>query len=219
MFLRAKGWINPSYINVPKRLISKEVRQVLNTRLDPPGEINGNQLQLAVVNKNLNALNLDLFVNNLSQFEDRRSAILDMLTNLRTSRLANTCLESTHFAVVRHLLENSNIQEVIPILTDRQQYGIFLNNFTAFAVMETLYKEKGYILGLPLAMKLVLLDELDSVFVQAFCVKSIIESLTNELLSEIPKDDKSAPAPKGKIQEVSLYQKKKYIHECRTSNK
>lgn len=203
--LRAKGLVYPSYINVSKRLISNEVRQVLNTRLDFPGETNGNQIQLAVVSKNLNALNLDLFVNNLSQFEDRRSAILDLLSNLRASKLANTCLESTHFAVVRHLLENSTIQELVPILTDRQQYGIFLNNFTGFAVMETLHNEREYMLGLPLALKLVLLDELDSVFVQAFCVKSIIESLRNELLSETLKDDKPTAVPKGKIQEVTFY--------------
>ncbi|TMW50473.1 hypothetical protein DOY81_004469 [Sarcophaga bullata] len=202
--LRSKGLITPSYINVSKRLISKEVRQVLNTRLDSPDETNGNQIQLAVVSKNLNALNLDLFVNNLSQFEDRRSTILDLLTNLRTSKLANTCLESTHFAVVRHLLENSTIQEVVPILADRQQYGIFLNNFTGFAVMETLHNEKEYVLGLQLVLKLVLLDELTSVFVQAFCVKSIIESLKYDLLSDTLKDDKSTAILKGKIQEKKV---------------
>ncbi|XP_065370459.1 uncharacterized protein LOC135962454 [Calliphora vicina] len=204
MFLRSKGFVCPTYINISKRLLSNEIKEVLNTRLDHPSGINGNQLQLAVVSKNLNALNLDLFVNNLNQYEDRRSAVLDLLANLRATKLANTCLESTHFAAVRHLLENSTIQEVLPVLLDRPQYGIFLNDFTGFAVTQTLHDEKEYILGLPLALKLVLLDELESIFVQAFALKSSLETLKKELSSEQPSEEKAPIPPKGKVQEKKI---------------
>lgn len=210
MLLRSKGFVCPAYINTTKRLISNEIREVLNTRLEPPAGINGNQLQLAVVSKNLNALNLDLYVNNLGQYEDRRSSILDLLTNLRSSKLANTCLESTHFAVVRHLLENGTIQEVVPVLLDRQQYGIFLNDFTGFAVTQVLNEEQEYILGLPLALKLVLLDELESKFVQGFCLKSSLESLKKEFAKEQSEEEKPSP-PKGKVQEVSFSCTLKYV--------
>ncbi|XP_023293805.2 uncharacterized protein LOC111677011 [Lucilia cuprina] len=204
MFLRSKGFVCPAYINISKRLLSNEVREVLNARLEPPTGTNGNQLQLAVVTKNLNALNLDLFVNSLSNYEDRRSAVLDLLANLRSTKLANTCLESTHFAAVRHLLENSSVQELVPILLDRPQYGIFLNNFTGFAVTQTLHDEKEYILGLPLALKLVLLDELDSVFVQAFCLKSSMETLKKELSNEQASEENAPSPPKGKVQEKKV---------------
>ncbi|XP_037806912.1 uncharacterized protein LOC119600607 [Lucilia sericata] len=204
MFLRSKGFVCPAYRNISKRLLSNEVREVLNARLEPPTGTNGNQMQLAVVTKNLNALNLDLFVNSLSNYEDRRSAVLDLLAKLRSTKLANTCLESTHFAVVRHLLENSNVQELVPILLDRPQYGIFLNNFTGFAVTQTLHDEKEYILGLPLALKLVLLDELDSVFVQAFCLKSSMETLKKELSKEQTSEENAPSPPKGKVQEKKI---------------
>lgn len=205
MFVRPKLFVCPTYVNISKRLLSNEFKEVLNTRLEPPAGINGNQLQLAVVNKNLNALNLDLFVNNLTQYEDRRSAVLDMLSNIRSSKLANSCLDSTNFAVVRHLLDNSSIQEVVPILVDRPQFGIFLNNFTGFAVTQTLHHEKEHELALPLSLKLVLLDELDSIFIQTFCAKCCLSSLKKEISAEPTGDEKPTPPPKGKVQEVSKH--------------
>lgn len=205
MFARPKVFVCPSYINLSKRLLSNEFREVLNTRLEPPAGINGNQLQLAVVSKNLNALNLDLFVNNLNQFEDKRSAVLDLLSNIRATKQANSCLESTNFAVVRHLLDNSSIQELVPVLMDRPQFGIFLNNFTGFAVTQTLHNEKEYVLAMPLSLKLVLLDELDSIFIQTFCVKSCLTALKKELSAEPASEDKTTtPPPKGKVQEKKI---------------
>ncbi|KAM7342733.1 uncharacterized protein ACRADG_010023 [Cochliomyia hominivorax] len=204
MLLRSRGFVSPAYINTSKRLLSNEIREVLNTRLEPPSGTNGNQLQLAVVSKNLNALNLDLFVNNIGHYEDRRSAVLDLLANLRSTKLGNTCLESTHFAVVRHLLNNAAIQELIPVLVDRPQYGIFLNDFTGFVVTQALYEEQEYVLGLPLALKLVLLDELGSEFVQGFCLKSTLESLKNELSKDKSEDEKNTNPPKGKVQETKI---------------
>ncbi|XP_061391815.1 uncharacterized protein LOC133327275 [Musca vetustissima] len=194
---------SPLYINLSKRLISNEIREVFNTRLEPPAGINGNQLQLSVISKNLNALNLDLYVNNLGQHEDRSSTIVDLLTHIRSSRLANTCLESTNFGVIRQLLDNVSVQELVPILIDRPKYGIFLDNFTGFAVTSALHSEKEYLLALPLALKLVLLDELDSVFIQQFCVKSSLAELKKQLLEETQAAEEPK-APVGKVQEQKV---------------
>uniref|UniRef100_A0A1I8NNZ1 Mitochondrial 28s ribosomal protein s27 n=1 Tax=Stomoxys calcitrans TaxID=35570 RepID=A0A1I8NNZ1_STOCA len=191
---------------VSKRLLSNEIKEVLSTRLPPPAGINGNQLQLAVISKNLNALNLDLFVNNLNPNEDRSSNILDLLTHIRSSRLANTCLESTNFGVVSHLLDNLSLQELVPILVDRPKYGIFLDNFTGFAVTESLHNEKEYELALPLVLKLVSLDELDSAFIQGFCVKSSIVALKKMLTKEAePAEEVKAPAGKKQEQKIRVH--------------
>lgn len=193
----------PVYLKISKRLLSNEFKEVLQTRFEPPAGINGNQLQLAVVSKNLNALNLDLFVNSLSANEDRCSAVLDLLASIRSSHLANTTLESTNFAVVRHLLDFSSIQEVVNILLDRAQFGVFLNNFTGFAVLEALHKEKLYELALPLSLKMILLDGLDSAFIQAFCVKSILMELKKPETNE-PAAADAPKKPVGKQQEVRV---------------
>uniref|UniRef100_A0A1I8M0S6 Mitochondrial 28S ribosomal protein S27 n=1 Tax=Musca domestica TaxID=7370 RepID=A0A1I8M0S6_MUSDO len=194
---------SPLYLNLSKRLISNEIREVFNTRLEPPAGINGNQLQLSVISKNLNALNLDLYVNSLGQHEDRSSTIVDLLTHIRSSRLANSCLESTNFGVVRQLLDNVSVQELVPILIDRPKYGIFLDNFTGFAVTSALHSEKEYLLALPLALKLVLLDDLDSVFIQQFCAKSSLAELKKQLLEENATAEEPK-APVGKVQEQKV---------------
>lgn len=201
MFLRVKRVVFPSYINLSKRLLSNEIQEVLNTRLDPPSRSVGNTLQLSALSKNLNAINLDLFVNNLNQHEDRTSIVLDLLEKLRLTNLANTCLDSTHFAVVRHLLESLSLEEVVSVLLDRPKYGIFLNNFTGFAVVQALHEEKAYTLGLPLTLKLVLSEETSSEFINWFFLKASLETLRKEQ----PVDQTSATSnvQKSKVQEVS----------------
>uniref|UniRef100_A0A1L8ECZ2 Putative mitochondrial 28s ribosomal protein s27 n=1 Tax=Haematobia irritans TaxID=7368 RepID=A0A1L8ECZ2_HAEIR len=185
-----------------KRFLSNEIKEVLSTRLAPPAGFNGNQ-QLSAISKNLNALNLDLFVNNLNPQEDRSSSILDLLTQIRSSRLANTCLESTHFGVVQHLLDNTSLQELVQILLDRPKYGVFLDNFTGFVVTANLHNDKEYALALPLVLKLVLLDELDSAFIQAFCVKSSLVELKKLLTQETEKVEE-VQATGGKKQEQKV---------------
>lgn len=207
MFLSQRLRVYPLYLNVTKRLLSNEIKEVLNTRLEPPPGINGNQLQYAAVSKNLNALNLDLFVNNLSHNEDRSSNVLDLLTHLRSSRLANTSLESTYFGVIRHLLDNISLQELVQILVDRPKYGVFLDNFTGFAVTSALHNEKEYDLALPLALKMVLLDGLDSAFIQTFCVKSSLAELRKDLANETTQEAEETKKPVGKVQEVRFHLK------------
>uniref|UniRef100_A0A1A9UCQ4 Uncharacterized protein n=1 Tax=Glossina austeni TaxID=7395 RepID=A0A1A9UCQ4_GLOAU len=172
LIVRSRFLSNVNCIKLSIRCISNELRKVFHTRLDNTNLLNQSQFQLAYLRKNINEFNLDFFLNNLSQYDDRRSAILELLSRLRASKLTNKTLESTQFAAVRYLLENCSLEELVAILTDRLQYGIFLNNFTGFAVLQSLYKENEYKLGLPLVLKLILHDGLDSSFVGAFCVKS-----------------------------------------------
>lgn len=179
LIIRSRFFSNVNCIKLSSRCISNELRKVFHTRLDNTNVLNPSQFQLAYLRKNINEFNLDFFLNNLSQYDDRRSAILDLLSRLRESRLANKTLESTQFAAVRYLLENCSLEELVAILTDRLQYGIFLNNFTGFAVLQSLYEEKEYKLSLPLVLKLIIHDGLDSSFVGAFCVKSCFMELTH----------------------------------------
>uniref|UniRef100_A0A1A9WW25 Uncharacterized protein n=1 Tax=Glossina brevipalpis TaxID=37001 RepID=A0A1A9WW25_9MUSC len=203
LIIRSRFLSNHKCIKLSKRYISDEFRKVFHKSLDNSEALNQTQLQLTYLKKNVNEYNLDLFLNNLSHHDDRRSVILDLMAHLRASKLANKTLESTHFAAVRYLLENCNLHELIPILTDRLQYGIFLNNFTSFAVLESVHKEKEYRLALPLVLKLILHDELDSSFVQAFCVKSCFEVLkhdtSDEVHEKIPEENSSSKEKKVRV--------------------
>lgn len=177
------------------RRLSSEFVKVLNTRFENPGEIDSTQWQLSTVSRNPNAFNIDLYLNNLpAHDEDRCQAVLDLLVNLRSSRLTQQTLESTHFSAIRFLLENSTIQELLPVLENRLKYGIFLDEFTAFAVLNAANSSKEYSLAQPLTEKLILLDELKGLFVQRFAIKSCLMKLKSELFDPPPtpeEDDSS----------------------------
>lgn len=197
MFSKSKYIINTNYLKLSKRLVSNEFKKVLNTQLEPVPGTTLNQLQLNFVNKSFNALNLDLFINNIKETEDRRSAILELLSRLRSSKWACDYLESTNFAVVRHLLSHSAVSEIVPIIEDRLQYGIFLDNFTGLAVSEAINREAEFTLALPLLLKMILLDELDSAFIQLVCVKSCLISLTNSKTTANEEEKSEAKPIKG----------------------
>lgn len=184
------------------RCLSGEFVKVLNTRFENPAEIESSQWQLASVSKNPNASNIDLFLNNLSLHdEDRCQTVLDLLATLRASRLTQQTLSSTHFSAIRFLLENATIQELLPVLENRLKYGLFMDEFTAFAVLNAAHSSKEYSLAQPLVQKLILLDEMEGSFVQIFAVKSCLMKLKSELLD--PPTDASATKQEDPGDEVN----------------
>lgn len=180
--VRSGGFLSRRLCIPSPRYLSGEFVKVLNTRFENPAEIDNSEWQLAFVSKNPNPSNIDLFLNNLPpQDEDRRQVVLDLLVTLRASRLTQQTLESTHFTAIRFLLENATIQELLPVLENRLKYGLFMDDFTAFAVLNAAHSSKEYSLAQPLIQKVILLDELEGLFVQRFAVKSCLMKLKSEL--------------------------------------
>lgn len=198
MFSRALGrqglklrWIYSQNLHFTSvRCLSGEFVKVLNTRFENPPQLESSHWQLASVSKNPNASNIDLFLNNLPQHdEDRRQTVLDLLATLRASRLTQQTLPTTHFSAIRFLLENATIQELLPVLEDRLKYGLFMDEFMAYAVLNAVHSSKEYARAQPLIQKLILLDEMEGIFVQRFAVKSCLMKLKAELFDSPPETD------------------------------
>ncbi|GBP59528.1 28S ribosomal protein S27, mitochondrial [Eumeta japonica] len=69
---------------------------------------------------------------------------MDLLHKLRMS--ADTCntLDSTHHATIRNFLEFGNINELLVILKDPLNYGIFLDTFTSNLLLDKLLTDQEF---------------------------------------------------------------------------
>ncbi|XP_038213232.1 28S ribosomal protein S27, mitochondrial [Zerene cesonia] len=105
----------------------------------------------------VSAIDVDIFANAVKDplYLDE---LKDLLHKLRLSAETGNTLESTHHATVRNYLEFGNINELVEILKDPLNYGIFLDFYAANLLMDKLITSQNYELAANVA-SLIMLQE------------------------------------------------------------
>lgn len=110
--------------------------------------------------RQMSAVDVDIFANaiNNNVFIDE---MLDLVHKLRLSADTGNTLKSTPHAVVRALLKFGNKKDLLDVLDDRLNYGIFLDFYTSNILMDTYWKEKDFTAGARIASQLMLQEDFD----------------------------------------------------------
>lgn len=108
--------------------------------------------------RHLSAVDVDIFANTV-QSNLYVDEMLDLLHKLRLSADTGNTLNSTSHAVIRALLQYGNKKDLLNVLNDRINYGIFLDYYTANILMDTFWKEKDFTSGAQVASQLMLQEE------------------------------------------------------------
>ncbi|CAH1106392.1 unnamed protein product [Psylliodes chrysocephalus] len=110
--------------------------------------------------RELSAVDVDIFANVITN-DKYTDELLDVVHKLRLT--ADTCntLNSTSHALVRCLLQFGNMENLLNILDDRLNYGLFLDYYTANLLMDVCWKNKDYTSGARVASQLMLQEEFD----------------------------------------------------------
>ncbi|XP_053600171.1 uncharacterized protein LOC128669389 [Plodia interpunctella] len=91
----------------------------------------------------ITAIDVDIFANSLKDptyLEELR----DLLHKLRLSAETGYILDSTHHAIVRNYIEFERIQDLIDILRDPLNYGVFLDDYAANILLDKLITSSKY---------------------------------------------------------------------------
>ncbi|CAK9811519.1 28S ribosomal protein S27, mitochondrial, partial [Anthophora plagiata] len=91
----------------------------------------------------VNAVDIDIFANNIVK-KDQVDELMILLQNLRRSAETTSTLDSTHHAVIRYLLDNDCTNELMRILHNRLDFGIFPDHLCYNILMDTYIKRKDY---------------------------------------------------------------------------
>ncbi|PSN51226.1 hypothetical protein C0J52_10547 [Blattella germanica] len=90
-----------------------------------------------------NALDIDLFAN-VVQDESHLDELEDLLHKLRLSPNTSDTLPSTPHSVIRTYISLGKYDDLLRVLNDRLNYGIFPDDYCSALLLDTFLKEKNY---------------------------------------------------------------------------
>ncbi|KAL4703389.1 hypothetical protein ACJJTC_011178 [Scirpophaga incertulas] len=116
----------------------------------------------------ISSVDVDIFANAIKDpiYLDE---LRDLLHKLRLSAETGTMLESTHQATIRNYLKFGNIQELINILKDPLNYGLFLDNYTANILLNELITSSNIDLAANVASLVMLQEEYNNEITCGLC--------------------------------------------------
>ncbi|XP_076294864.1 uncharacterized protein LOC143216016 [Lasioglossum baleicum] len=91
----------------------------------------------------VSAIDVDILANSV-QDQYQLEEVLTTVYNLRLSEQTSDMLDSTHHAIIRYLLDNDFTEELMTVLHDRLNYGIFPDYVCYNILMDTYLKRKDY---------------------------------------------------------------------------
>lgn len=127
---------------------------------------------------NASALDIDLFVNAVdddSSFDE----VEDVVHKLRLSPEAINILPSTHHALIRLYMKCNKSKELIRILDDRLNYGIFPDDYCTLMLMDTFIKEGNFSDAAKVSTFCMLQEEMPSSLIKYMSLYSCHKYLEN----------------------------------------
>lgn len=125
----------------------------------------------------ISAVDVDIFANAIKD-PIHLEELKDLLHKLRLSAETGNTLETTHHATIRHYLEFGNIDELINILKDPLNFGVFLDYYTANILLDELLTSKMYKEAADVAALIMLQEEYSNEITRALCQYACYKYIT-----------------------------------------
>lgn len=90
-----------------------------------------------------NGIDIDLFANAVTD-DTHLDEIQDVIHKLRLSPEATSLLQSTQHALIRMMMSFGSMDELIRVLDDRLNYGIFMDNYVCILLLNKSLKDKNF---------------------------------------------------------------------------
>ncbi|XP_029044587.1 28S ribosomal protein S27, mitochondrial [Osmia bicornis bicornis] len=126
----------------------------------------------------VSAVDIDIFANTVAD-KHQSEELLYTLHHLRLSAEATNILESTHHAVIRFLLNHDCTTDLVNILHDRLNYGIFPDSLCYNVLMDTYLKKKDYANAAKIAVLPMLQEDTENPITNALSIYSCHKYLEN----------------------------------------
>ncbi|XP_072942231.1 uncharacterized protein [Epargyreus clarus] len=125
----------------------------------------------------ISAIDVDMFANAVkdpSYMEELR----DLLNKLRLSAETGNTLDSTHHATIRKYIEYGDMQELVNILRDPLNFGLFMDFYTANILLDKLITSQNYNLAAEVASVIMLQEDFSNEITCSLCQYAAYKYLT-----------------------------------------
>ncbi|XP_059612509.1 small ribosomal subunit protein mS27 [Phlebotomus argentipes] len=139
------------------------------------------------------SIDIDICCNKL-QNEEHIDELFDILHKLRMSEETSNTMDSTHHAVVRNLISLRKYEELLQILNDPLNFGIFLDNFSANLALDTFIEAQNFTFAAKVASMLMLQEDFGNDITKSLSLLGCWKYLENPEPFEKSEEAEIAPA-------------------------
>ncbi|XP_047989412.1 uncharacterized protein LOC125228779 [Leguminivora glycinivorella] len=147
----------------------------------------------------ISAIDVDVFANSIKEpvYLDE---LKELLHKLRLSAETGNTLESTHHATIRNYIEFGNIEDLVKILQDPLNFGVFLDAYTANILLNKLITAQNYEQAANVASLVMLQEDFSNEITCTLCQYACYKYISGYIPPEpTPPEEK----PK-KVEEVKI---------------
>ncbi|KAI5641993.1 mitochondrial 28S ribosomal protein s27 domain-containing protein [Phthorimaea operculella] len=156
----------------------------------------------------ISAIDVDIFANAVKD-SVYLEELKDLLHKLRKSAETGNTLESTHHATIRNFIEFGHVEELLDILKDPLNFGVFLDDYAANILLDKLITDGDYEKAACVASLVVLQEEYTNEITCALCQYACYKFITNYSppAAEPAPEEKKKKVEELKIQIIDLMKK------------
>ncbi|XP_055372656.1 28S ribosomal protein S27, mitochondrial [Condylostylus longicornis] len=131
--------------------------------------------------KKASAIDVDLFANKITPEDDDHhlEEIRVLLKKFRLTEEATNALDSTSHAVIRSFTDAGKITDLIDILDNRLEYGVFLDDYSASYLLDHLIKTGDFTAAAKVSAQLMLQEDFNNELSRALALYSFYKYLDN----------------------------------------
>ncbi|RVE41126.1 hypothetical protein evm_014226 [Chilo suppressalis] len=148
----------------------------------------------------ISAIDVDIFAHAVRE-SVHLDELRDLLHRLRLSAETGNMLESTHHATVRNFMEYGNIQELIHILKDPLNFGLFLDEFSANIMLNKLITTSEYEQAANVAALIMLQEDYNNDITCSLCLYACFKFIIGYTK---PVDSEIKIEKKQKVEEIKI---------------
>ncbi|OXU25259.1 hypothetical protein TSAR_003803 [Trichomalopsis sarcophagae] len=161
----------------------------------------------------VSAVDIDIFSNSITN-NSQIQELEDLLYKLRMSRETTFTLDSTHHAVVRFFLETGQAEQLLDVLNDRLNYGIFCDYFCYNILMDHFIEKGKFGLAAKTASLMMLQEEYEHPISNALAIYSCHKYLENpDSWQEVDPETLKDPEPKEEVKIRVRYLRNPYFDD------
>lgn len=153
------------------------------------------------------AIDVDIYANSVNNI-DHLDSLADLLHKLRLSRETSNTLDSTSHAVIRIFHDLGEHNELLTILNDRINYGIFLDPFTSNILLDHFIESKDFTSAAKIASMLMLQEDFTNDINKSLSLHACLQYIQNptpfEPIVEEPVVKETKPQGKKKQEEIRV---------------
>lgn len=149
----------------------------------------------------LSAIDVDIFANAIKD-QGHLEELKDLLHKLRTTAETGNMLESTQQATVRNFMEFGDVKELVEILKDPLNFGVFLDDYTANMLLDKLLTLNNYELAARVASLVMLQEEFNHELTCTLCQYACYKYITT--YTPTPSEPAPPEEKNKKVEEIKI---------------